>query len=1007
MTFLFSCHRAMAVLLCLLVLMTMITGCIGPSATPKPTPAPIPSTKPTLSPSQTPAPMTGSMPEPIGNVTVASILSSIGIGAYRIGIGDFYGDNAKDVGIMFRVRTMQGTDDKDESLAIVSSEGRKISTMPTLTLGGFVWGDFDGSGRDSMLVRSYGSLKAYNRTGIERWSFQIPSQPAELSDWKNVVAASDENEYLHVAELDGVPPSDVVYTDRPLIYAIRGSDGKQIFKANVLDYYGPGSQKPNGIIPGPFVDLDNDGRTEIVMIAEFYNYPQSDTTFDILVIGANGNLRWKYSINGMIEGGAGFVEPRILITDDQNSKSKKVFIVGPRETILLNGSDGSVIWKKGFIFLNSPLPMMVDLYGDGVEEVIGASGAYLSYPKEISVVNSITGELAWKTSLTNDIYGFSTMKTPEGGTGIFCATDKTYALLDGKGKVIWEHPWKEPAFRIDGINVSDSMAFVSIWSASNTSKVYAIQRDGSIRWMYELPSRAWIIAVADLNNDGEPDVVLNPSYEPVYALDGKTGKSLWKFGLGSLERLAAFRMGDINNTVVLLYNNDYLTSGYDKVVWPNSGRVLNEVRATVGDVNRDNVQEVIVADSEPGVGYSVRLLDYQGVELWKQTTSSNFFELLDVNHDGRLEILIQENETYTLLDWRGSEIGTYKSPDGNPMIFKGTVSLQKASPEQLLFSTYVQKSQKSTLALFNRSGALSWVYQLPERFMLQQYAVADVNGDSRNEIVINGTISNVSPSDRPVTKLFVLDSDGKVLWNKEHDGGAFSPALVDFDQDNSLDILIVWTYSKNLWMSEIAVLKGSSGDVITSMPIDGYRAMLVDDIDNDGTKEILVVSSANLNVFRNSFDKPLWSAKMDPPPESLPILAVADLNGDKKDEIILSWGNKNIGNYSGSYFCLINSDGIMISKTTLPANESPLSKPMFADLNNDGAKEIITASNNNVYTFNSKGQLLWKYQGWNSGHNLSEAMALVDVDSDGAAEVLAPTLGENGSAIVALKTKSP
>lgn len=80
---------------------------------------------------------------------------------------------------------------------------------------------------------------------------------------------------------------------------------------------------------------------------------------------------------------------------------------------------------------------------------------------------------------------------------------------------------------------------------------------------------------------------------------------------------------------------------------------------------------------------------------------------------------------------------------------------------------------------------------------------------------------------------------------------------------------------------------------------------------------------------------------------------------------------------------------------------------MFADLNNDGAKEIITASNNNVYTFNSKGQLLWKYQGWNSGHNLSKAMALVDVDSDGAVEVLSPTLGEYGSAIVALKTKSP
>jgi outer membrane protein assembly factor BamB len=303
---------------------------------------------------------------------------------------------------------------------------------------------------------------------------------------------------------------------------------------------------------------------------------------------------------------------------------------------------------------------MVDFGGDGVDEVIGASGVYLSRSNEISAVNSKTGELVWKKSLENYISRVLTAKTREKGTRVFYATAKTYVLLDDRGSVVWEQPWKETVYRFDGFSVSDGLIFASTYSVSGVSRVYAIQTDGSIRWTYELPARAWIVAVNDLNNDGEPDVVLNPYYEPVCALNGKTGELLWKFGLGSPRQSVSITMGDSRDTLVLLFSNDPSSNMYDKVVWPKSGKVLNEVRAKVADVNSDKIKEVVVASSQPDIGWTIRLLDYQGLELWKQPTSSDYFELLDPDSNGKSEILMLKSETHTLVDFQGNQIATYK-----------------------------------------------------------------------------------------------------------------------------------------------------------------------------------------------------------------------------------------------------------------------------------------------------------------------------------------------------------
>ena len=81
--------------------------------------------------------------------------------------------------------------------------------------------------------------------------------------------------------------------------------------------------------------------------------------------------------------------------------------------------------------------------------------------------------------------------------------------------------------------------------------------------------------------------------------------------------------------------------------------------------------------------------------------------------------------------------------------------------------------------------------------------------------------------------------------------------------------------------------------------------------------------------------------------------AVADINNDKKNEIIF-------GTDTGNIYAL-NSMGKLL--WSYKASGMVRSSPMVADINNDNKPEIVFGSNDkNLYALNSKGNIVWKFK---------------------------------------------
>jgi len=325
----------------------------------------------------------------------------------------------------------------------------------------------------------------------------------------------------------------------------------------------------------------------------------------------------------------------------------------------------------------------------------------------------------------------------------------------------------------------------------------------------------------------------------------------------------------------------------------------------------------------------------------------------------------------------------------------------------LLFSSNVDGINSDEWSMYGHDNIHSGYYPIKGKFTGSSYKVnnftlsegnwvypqpttGDIRGDNGKEIIIAsdpGNVHCISPS-------------GVLLWTTRLSGRiTASITLDDVDDDNEIELLvgcedgslyvinpdgkIDWIFNTNTHLDHPGAIKTSP---------------MVADIDNDGTKEIIITTSSGEIVCINSNRELEWNLSIQEQElqggfASTPTLA--DLNNDGDLEIILG----SVYKYLYAVQVQFNEDtknyepNVLWKFQTSSTMFSVMASPIVSDIDMDDIPEILFGSEDNYfYCLDNTGKLIWKYR---TGKPIYTSCSITDLDHDGFPDIVFGSYDKN------------
>jgi hypothetical protein len=310
----------------------------------------------------------------------------------------------------------------------------------------------------------------------------------------------------------------------------------------------------------------------------------------------------------------------------------------------------------------------------------------------------------------------------------------------------------------------------------------------------------------------------------------------------------------------------------------------------------------------------------------------------------------------------------------------------------------------------------------PYNFSGPDMAIADIDGDGVNEIVLSQSDSFSSPH------LYVYSVDGNLKWDIAGIGGTLAVGQMDSDA------------AQEIALSDGHVIDGATHAAQWFQPSRFDNIMIASDTDGDGIKELVTGGWNGVIAYDVAHQTPKWSFPIYY--NASGVVRVADLDGDQVPELILGtnqWGgvyaydirtlalkwhvdtpNDGITNitiadvdndgtlevlWTAGYYDT-GSDHLFVTDPRTQALkwqsfhlDGPFLGPFIGDLDGDGRKELVTASFKSESGYDSARILVFDA----TSHRLravsspivgpspfvgSVDLKLQDVDRDGRMEIL-------------------
>jgi hypothetical protein len=400
--------------------------------------------------------------------------------------------------------------------------------------------------------------------------------------------------------------------------------------------------------------------------------------------------------------------------------------------------------------------------------------------------------------------------------------------------------------------------------------------DGSVVHRFELPGRIWAPpVVADIRPDYPGLEVALASRGAIAAWDAQ-GEALPGFPFTWRDELRSIAAEDIDD----------------------DGE-LELVSVTTGKLEQGGQTDIVIAVNADGTtvqGFPPNTTGSSGCDdaCYVHSAYDQNVALGDVDGDGVPDILAPQDNAYVSL-----HAGSGRAFDAAPIFegrtkFHGVRFLHDYAEAQ---QGYADDEESANQAHFTNTAP----------------AIADVDGDGQNEIVMLGSVQNAAQSDR---------ERGVALWVVRHDGTRPDAWLSPFHAPDFID---------GLW---------DPGDNVVGTT----NQVTVVDLDPDSPGFVFAGFDGRIHAV-TSDNEQLWQQTFTSSEGVFTGgVVAADLSKDGRPELVFNTYSSNDG---GGALFILGANGELLHEVALP-DRGAMPVPTVADVDGDGTLEIVVSLKDGV-----------------------------------------------------------
>ena len=502
------------------------------------------------------------------------------------------------------------------------------------------------------------------------------------------------------------------------------------------------------------------------------------------------------------------------------------------------------------------------------------------------------------------------------------------------------------------------------------------------------------VVVGDFNGDGKLDVIaidLVPNDLAVLLGDG-TGKlsAPTRFSAGTGFTPASLSVADLNGDKKLdVVAYDFIANDFSVLLGNGNGTFQAAVNSplpagpfggsslgtsmVVADFTGDGIPDLAVSNTTilpfgsgpfgpPTINGTISILPGKGdgsflapVQYNPAPQPISFLATADFNGDGRPDLAFLEPVTQAPTEigvMLGNADGIMQSPRvypaGDTPASPVLADLNGDGFPDLVLAHGGFNGNVSVM-LGNGDGSFQPGVSYPTSLNSSSVALGDVNGDGRPDLIAANAAAGG-------LLIFLGNGDGTFqapLPASALFAGGLNVALGDFNNDGKLDAVVGPTLTVFLGNGDGTFRGGSSYG--PAAPFQATGPVAVADLNGDGNLDLAVVAGSNplngpdvyvlLGNGDGTFRAPV-SYKISASGSTPVSLAIGDLNGDGKPDLVVADGSASNTRPGAVAILLGNGDGTFQSAVRYAASGTGASAVALGDFNGDGNLDIAAVSKN-------------------------------------------------------------